>query len=188
MDTQLEKFLLEDNLQEINITIKATKSTLEVVDITMDLEKYIELFGYTSEFEASELDVLSEEYLSEEDIENEIEFTKARIAKYDFENSIIIDGLMNVCNILSDCANEEERMMVIDYMTCVTYTEDKTSLTIIQDHLICRDRDELIERLVEDSGIDENSTIFYYVDFDRFADDIIRHDYTETPNGFIFCY
>lgn len=188
MDTQLEKILLKDNLQEINITIKATKSTLEVVDITMDLEKYIELFGYTSEFEASELDVLSEEYLSEEDIENEIEFTKARIAKYDFENSIIIDGLMNVCNILSDCANEEERMMVIDYMTCVTYTEDKTSLTIIQDHLICRDRDELIERLVEDSGIDENSTIFYYVDFDRFADDIIRHDYTETPNGFIFCY
>lgn len=188
MDTQLEELLLDDNLQEINITIKATKNTLEVVDITMDLEKYIELFGYTCNFEASELDVLSEEYLPEEDIENEVEFTKARIVEYDFEDSIIIDGLMNICNILSDCSNIEERMMVIDFMTCVTYTEDNTSLTIIQDHLICRDRDELIERLVEDSGIDENSTIFDYIDFERLADDVIRHDYTETPNGFIFCY
>lgn len=188
MDTQLEKFLLEDNLQEINLTIKATKSNGEVTDIEMDLEKYIELFRYADEFEASELDVLSEEYLSEEEIENEVEFTTARITKHDFEDSIIFSGLMNVCNILSDCANEEERMMVIDFMTCVTYTEDKTSLTIIQDHLICRDRDELIERLVEDSGIDTNSTIFGYIDFDSLADDVIRHDYTETPNGFIFCY
>lgn len=188
MDTQLEKFLLKDNLQEINLTIKATKSNGEVTDIEMDLEKYIELFGYTCDFEVSELDVLSEEYLSEEDIEDEVEFTKATIAKYDFEDSIVIDGLMNICNILSDCTNEEERMMVIDFMTCVTHTEDNVSLTIIQDHLFCRDRDALIDVLVEESRIDTNSTLFGYIDFDSLADDVIRNDYTETPNGFIFCY
>lgn len=188
MDHLLEEFLIEDRLQQIKVTIKAVKSTGEVVDIVVDLEKYIELFAYDYEFGECELYVLNEEYLTQDEIDLETVFTKASISGYDFDYSIKFAELMNVCNILSDCDSNEDRTIVMDFLTCVSCLGDNITFREIDDRLAYRDRDDLIESLKDDCGVDPTSNIFNYIDFEQFADDVIRYDLIETKNCYLFSY
>jgi len=188
MDKQLESVLVEYNLHEIKVEFKAVKSTGEVVHVATDLNRYGRLFGFTDVFGKAELELLGDEYLTHEEAVDGVEFTEATIVKYDFENSIEFDELMNVCNILPECFTREERIMVIDYMTCIACLKDKMTLSEIEDKLAYRNREALLDAIIEESMIDRQSTLYDFIDFERLTDALFRYGYTETTNGFIFCY
>jgi len=186
MNESLASILVSDNLSEINVTLEAVRSIGDTRLIQIHLEEYIDHFGYDSEFCPSDLETLCEEYLTEDELSDGVEFTSATIQNYDFKESIEFDNLLQICETLYDCTSRDERLMVIDYITYVSYIGDHRTLKEIRDNLAFRDMDALIDYLKVEECVGANQTMLDYVDFERWAEDIIRYDYTETPNGFIF--
>lgn len=186
MNESLVNILVSDNLSEINVTLEAVRNLGDSRLIQIHLEEYIDHFGYDSEFCSSDLEALCEEYLTEKEIDGGIEFVSATIQNYDFKESIEFDNLLQTCETLYDCKSTEDRLMVIDYITYVSYIGDHSTLKEISDNLAFRDMDALIDYLKADECAGANETMLDYVDFERWAEDIIRYDYIETPNGFIF--
>lgn len=187
MDKQLESVLVDGILQEINVTITAVKSSNEVKEFVISMDDYLNrLFGSVHTIGYAELETLGDEYLTHEEMVDGIRFTEGAIVKYDYEDSIKFDELINLCSLLIECRTNDERLMVIDYMTCIASLQDEVTIEEVEDKLAYRDRDALLDVIIEDSGIDTNSTLYDFVDFERLTDSLFRYDYTETTNGFIF--
>lgn len=187
MDKQLESVLVDGTLQEINVTITAVKSSNEVKEFVISMDRYFCMFGSVHTIGYAELETLGDDYLTHEEMVDGIRFTEGTIAGYDFSDSIKFDELINLCSLINECTTNDERMMVIDYMTCIACLQDEVTIEEIEDKLAYRDRDALLDVIIEGSMIDTQSTLFNYVDFERLTDDLFFHcDYTETPNGFIF--
>lgn len=186
MNESLVNILVSDNLSEINVTLEAVRNLGDSRLIQMHLEEYIYAFGYDSEFFSSDLETLCEEYLTEKEIDGGIEFVSATIQTYDFKESIEFDNLLQICETLYDCTSRDERLMVIDYITNVSYIGDHSTLNEISDNLAFRDMDAVIDFLKTDACAGANESMIDYVDFERWAEDFIKYDYIETPNGFIF--
>lgn len=186
MDKHLESVLVDGSLQEINVTITAVKSSNEVKEFVISMDRYFSVFGSVHTIGYAELETLGDEYLTHEEMVDGVRFTEGTITRYDFSDSIKFDELINLCSLLIECRSNDERMMVIDYMTCIARLQDEVTIEEIEDKLAYRDRDELIGRIIEESMIDTQSTLYDFVDFERLTDALFRYDYTETPNGFIF--
>lgn len=189
MNKQLERVLVESNLHEIIVTIVAGTTTTGIKVFNFNLQEYIDTFGYVAELGEQEVDILNVEKITDEDIAQGITYTHAEIIGYGYNSKISFYNLINACKALSECRGTNERMLVLDYLTCVVSLCTNVSVKEVKSKLMFQSRECLIEFLKENElDVNKDSKAYKYIDFERWADEFIKYDYIESTNGFIFRY